>query len=860
MKKYITLISVWVMTIIFVSIASDANINVKDTLINPIYTVEVTSRFNAENSEITHSFQLEYNSHISFDLDDESGFAFWIINGVVRDDLKPDHSFVVKGHKDIQAIYSGPNEHAVVFMDSNGKLLGIQYVQDGAHASDITEGLPEKPGYVISIHNKWNLPLENITSDTVRILQYEIDRHQTFSLNLINGEVTSAILDGEEVGIIEDNKYPFNTMISVEANTREDEVFLYWMIDHRIVSYDNVYSFTMLSDQTVEAVYGAEAVEARPLIFLSDMIELRTNQESFMAQYYLPEGYSLIEYGMLTTNETLNFRDLEIGRDGVIIHQGFIYTALSNEFLMTFTTKYEMVRGYMVVEYEGELEYIYTDPIDLSQIFINHGNYYQLFVRSFADSTGDGIGDFNGIRENLDYFVELGIDGIWLMPIHPSNSMHGYDVLDFYDVHEDYGTLDDFIRLVEEAKALGIDIIIDYVLNHTSNHHPWFEAFLDGNPKYEDYYRRIDENDPRYNLKGSWAQTIWHSIGDGTYYAGYFNGMLPDLNWSNKAVQQEMLDIALFWMDLGVAGFRLDAALHLEAQNEISQEYENAYLENMARLRDWEAELRAVYPDVYVVGEIWSDFNTYLPFFEVMDSAFHFEYGHLVMEAILNGGHKYYAQRVATWEYMMRQYEGAISAPFLRNHDQDRLASELGGDETLHRLAAEMLLTIPGNPYIYYGDELGMKGVRSGQAPIWDESVRLPFLFGNNYQTTWSIDLWGYRDPFNDDTRSLPEQREDQSSLYHTHKRLLNLRQESAALKYGEIIPYEGNTINLQGFYRVLNIGHSTREVVLVLHNLSDEALDLDINGEVLYVSTGEFRGELDGKSTVIIRMLNRLA
>lgn len=505
------------------------------------------------------------------------------------------------------------------------------------------------------------------------------------------------------------------------------------------------------------------------------------------------------------------------------------------------------------------------EPTDLEAMYHLSGNYYQVFVRSFADGSGDGIGDFIGIKENLDYFETLGIDGLWLMPIHPTTSKHGYDVLDYYDVNPEYGTMADFEALLDAANARGITIIIDFVLNHTSDQHPWFQAFLDGESPYDDYYRRIDADDPRLDSHSN----LWHALGDGTYYAGYFGGYMPDLNWSNPEVQDEMVDIATFWMDKGVGGFRLDAALHLQSVGEVPAYY-NVFDENMFELAYWEGRVKEAYPEAYIVGEIWESFNVYNRFYEAIDSPLHFEFGHHVVNAIRRGHNDAYVDTLIHWHQQAKEAANgyrdyAVEAPFLRNHDQNRIASSaspgtpnLGDNHEKLRLAAEMLLTAPGNPFIYYGEELGMKGEAWGNPPIWDESIRLPFLWNNAYQATWPIDDWGFEDPYNDDVNPVSVQKEDADSLFNVYRRLLNLRQDSWALKYGTIYAYEESDRYLQGFYRILDVDQNHQDIVLVLHNLSDDIIplfDYDLPEEILYYTEYTFDQVMAPRSTLIFQI-----
>jgi glycosidase len=490
-----------------------------------------------------------------------------------------------------------------------------------------------------------------------------------------------------------------------------------------------------------------------------------------------------------------------------------------------------------------------TESIDFDEIYPNHGNYYQLFVRSFADSDGDGVGDFNGITAKLDYLVDLGIDALWLMPIHPSPTYHGYDVTDYYDVNPEYGTMEDFENLLEEADKVGINIIIDFVLNHTSEQHPWFQAWKNGDPDYAGYYRLIDAADERRDINSS----LWHAT-EGGYYAGVFGGWMPDLNWSNPAVQTEMINAATFWLEKGVDGFRLDAALHIETLGEAAAP--TVPIDStLTKLEYWEYMIKLEYPDAYVVGEIWSDFSQFNQFLVAMDSALNFETGDLITGAINRSFDSEYLEIIIRQEARIKgMNEEGINAPFLRNHDQDRLASEFGGNKSKLTLAAEMLLTLPGNPYLYYGEEIGMFGVKTQGPTIWDETRRLPLLFGDEYQTSWFVDT-----EFNTNVDDIPTQLEDEDSLLNTYRTLLRLRQDSLALRYGTISAYENADSALIGYYRVFNYDENNQDIVLVLHNIatSDYQVYLEDDYDVLYYSEGNenFTNIVAARSTVILQI-----
>jgi len=431
---------------------------------------------------------------------------------------------------------------------------------------------------------------------------------------------------------------------------------------------------------------------------------------------------------------------------------------------------------------------------DLETAFPRNDIYYQLFVRSFADSDGDGIGDFKGITENLTYLKDLGVGGIWLLPIHPSPSYHGYDVADYYAVNPEYGTMEDFEELLEEASKVGIRIMIDLVLNHSSTENEWFQKSMNNDPEYRDWYVWIGASSPRKNAVGSWNQTLFHGTGD-SLYAGYFSNTMPDFNVTNPEVVEEFNNIGRFWLEKGVTGFRLDAALHFFGQNEYVGITD--FMENVLLLRRFRNKMREVNPDVYITGEIWDNAVIYSEFYRGVDSPLNFDAGDIILNTAMTGGNAGYSSRLRmlynTFSLVNANF---IDAPFLKNHDQDRVASLPGMTMPAMKLASEMLLTLPGSPIIYYGEELGMKGVKSG-GPVWDETRRLPLKWGNNYQTTW------FPDSFNATVPSILNQDEDQDSLLSFYQRIAKTRNDNPALKFGNsFIPYRNGSYAMQGFYR----------------------------------------------------------
>ena len=500
------------------------------------------------------------------------------------------------------------------------------------------------------------------------------------------------------------------------------------------------------------------------------------------------------------------------------------------------------------------------DPT-IEEVYPNNDVYYQILVRSFADSNNDGVGDFNGIKDKLDYLKDLGVTALWLMPIHPTTTYHGYDVTDYYNTNPEYGTLDDFKALCAAAEEKGIDIMIDMVINHTSDEHSWFKKAMAGDSEYMDYY--VFTTSPTNGILGSWGQGIWHTV-NGKKYCGYFSPSMPDLNYFNEKVKQEVINIGKFWIECGVDGFRLDAAQHFYGTNEyLGINYDDLY--NIKFLKTYCEELRKIDPDFYVTGEINVTTTSIVKnYFLGIDSPLDFPIAQKVVGGAASNGDFYYARNIIKIYDQYREInQNFISAPFLRNHDENRLANEYNGDINKMKLVAEMLMVLPGSPIMYYGEEVGMFGSKSnGEAnnigtDTWDETRRLPLNFGDSYTTTWFNDTKFNDVIANQEVASVKDQLLDEDSLLNTYKAIIKVRNENMALKYGNsITAYEGNTTQLQGFYREFTFNGQTQKV-LVLHNLSIKATELpQISGKVIYLSgsqTLQMPSSLPAKSTIII-------
>ena len=460
---------------------------------------------------------------------------------------------------------------------------------------------------------------------------------------------------------------------------------------------------------------------------------------------------------------------------------------------------------------------VWTPP-PVEESWWNRAVFYEVFVRSFADSTtgplaNDGIGDLQGLLEKLDYLNDgdpatdddLGITGLWLMPIMQSPSYHGYDVTDYYTVNEEYGTNEDFQRLVAEAHERGIKIIVDLVLNHTSSEHPWFVEARD-NPGSErrDWYLWSEEK-PGY--LGPWGQQVWHNSPTGYYYGLFWEGM-PDLNLENPQVTAEMHKVARFWLeDLGVDGFRLDAARHLIEEGSIQ--------DNTQATHQWWQGFRTVVKasnqEALQLGEMWTQGPNVVEYLmgDELDLAFDFD----LAEALVSFVGMRTANRIeGALASSYGLYGRGLSATFLTNHDMNRVMSVLRGDVGKAKLAACLLLTAPGVPFVYYGEEIGM----TGQKP--DEMIRTPMQWSAGRNAGFTVGTpW---EPINSDYEevNVAQQTTDTASLLSLYRDLIHLRLGHPALQVGDYLPVASTDADMVTYLR-----SSDEETVLVIINLGEE-------------------------------------
>lgn len=461
--------------------------------------------------------------------------------------------------------------------------------------------------------------------------------------------------------------------------------------------------------------------------------------------------------------------------------------------------------------------------------------FYEIFVRSFYDSDGDGIGDLNGVIEKLDYLndgdpstqTDLGVTGIWLMPIMVSPSYHGYDVVDYYQVDPDYGTNEDFQRLMDEAHKRGIRVIVDLVLNHTSTQHPWFEASRDPDSDKRDWYV-WEESSPGY--RGPWGQGVWHRDNSGFYYGVFWGGM-PDLNLANPDVTAAIYDSAEFWLaEMGVDGFRLDAIKHMVE--------EGAAQENTRSTHDWMEDFYRFYKDVdpnaLTVGEAWTSTQQVVEYTgDEVDIAFQFD---LALDIINASGAGLAPIFEKTQQLTIDSFPPNQYATFITNHDQNRVIDQFRGDEAKARLAASVLLTGSGVPFVYYGEEIGMSGTKP------DEDIRRPMQWQSNGPKVGFTSGTPWREAAGDfPVRSVERQNDEPDSLLNHYRALIHLRNEHEALRVGIWALVESGSPRIYAFLR-----QSENETVLVVINFNKNSVSAED-----YTLSLENSGLKDGLSAV---------
>lgn len=441
----------------------------------------------------------------------------------------------------------------------------------------------------------------------------------------------------------------------------------------------------------------------------------------------------------------------------------------------------------------------------------DHAVFYEVFVRSYNDSDGDGIGDIKGLTAKLDYLNDgdpsttndLGITALWLMPIFPSPSYHGYDVTDYYSINPEYGTMDDFYEFLNEAHKRGIHVILDFVINHTSIDHPWFVNAVDVNSQYHDWYI-WSETDPGY--KGPWGEDVWYPANNLFYYGVFWQGM-PDLNYKNTEVTNEIHKAASYWInDIGVDGFRIDGARHLIEDGNIQA--------NTKDTLTWFQAFFDLYkgwnPKVMTVGEVWDsskNITSYLKT-ESFDMVFNFDLAADIVSMVKSGQANSLGSSITTESYLFQDYS---MGTFLTNHDMNRVMSEFINNQELAKNAATILLTIPGTPFIYYGEEIGMTGVKP------DEKIRTPMQWSSEETAGFTTGVPWQSINANFETANVAKETIDPNSILSHYRDLIRIRLSNPALLDGKFTKINASSPQLFVGMRIVG-----SEVVLIIVNLGD--------------------------------------
>ncbi len=453
----------------------------------------------------------------------------------------------------------------------------------------------------------------------------------------------------------------------------------------------------------------------------------------------------------------------------------------------------------------------------------NYRVFYEIFVYSFCDSNGDGIGDLQGVISKLDYLEELGINGIWFMPIHPSQSYHKYDVRDYYDIDPQYGTLEDMKQLLAECNSRGIKVITDLVLNHTGNDHEWFTTACDylrslpagaePNPeecKYVNYYYFTREAGPNY-----------HAIsGSGWYYEGMFSPHMPDLNLANEDVRADIKAIMEYWIDLGVSGFRLDAAKEF---------YSGSPSQNIEVLNWIQTTATSIKEDAYLVAEVWEDFSNVTNYYTSgITSIFDFPFGNAngKIPSVLRGAGS--ATTVASYAKALAQADAAylesnpdfIDAPFLSNHDVGRIAGFVNRDELKMKMAGSMNIFMSGSCFIYYGEEIGMPG--SGNDP----SKRAPFVWNAARNDGTTNPPPECELPESYPLGSLEEQVNDDASLWNYYRQAIAIRKALPVISHGRTTVEDALNVNCVSAHRKT----WNDDQCIILMNINTVAAQVDLS------------------------------
>jgi glycosidase len=468
--------------------------------------------------------------------------------------------------------------------------------------------------------------------------------------------------------------------------------------------------------------------------------------------------------------------------------------------------------------------------------------FYEAFVRSFYDTNDDGVGDLQGLTSKLSYLSDLGINAIWLMPVCSSPSYHGYDVTNYKNIQPAYGTKQDYINFVDSAHSRGIKVIFDFVMNHSSSAHPWFLQSKINDPFYRDFYR-WSSTDP--GTIGPWGQQVWHEyFPTQDYYYGLFWEGMPDLNYEYTPVKDSMFSIAQFWLDsMHADGFRLDAAPYIFEEGSVLM---NAP-QTIQFWKDFRTYYKSVNDSAMAVGEVWETTDSILPYMsgDGLDFCFEFDLASQILFSVNYGTTSFLNEEI---QYDYDQYPFLQFGTFLTNHDQNRVMDVFSINASKMKAAAAIYLTLPGIPFVYYGEEIGMSGSgpdENKRRPMqWTSGVNAGFTTGNPWEALNS----------NYSTYNVEVEQADSNSVLNWYKKLIAIRHQEVALRRGVYIPTSDNPSSICAFLRAY--GSDTNLVVVNTSNqfFTDFTVNLGGSGLIpgdkfltdLLNANGSFTATLD--------------
>jgi alpha-amylase len=491
---------------------------------------------------------------------------------------------------------------------------------------------------------------------------------------------------------------------------------------------------------------------------------------------------------------------------------------------------------------------------------------YQVFVRAFYDSDGDGIGDLPGLISKLEYLEELGVRGLWLMPVTSSYDRdHGYSVMDYRQIEQDYGTMDDFDNLVKECHKRGIAIIMDIVVNHISSFSPQFED-AKNNPEgpYRDWFifsETLQEWQEPWSGVYVWSNMnieaidrdfnryIWWKDNENSFYYGLFAPIMPDLNYNNREVYQFMKDNIAFWMERGVDGLRIDAARHIfEDGPDLLTDHplNHSFFKGIRKLLDrYDNRFMVVEADnIEYLGDGSNESHAY----------FDFDFSAAVTRTILSGNKEQFTEQLEKWKDLP---DGGLAALPLSNHDWflgHRSMSRYNGNLDKGKLAASILLTLPGIPFVYYGEEIGMVNSRRYE---FDWNLRSPMQWDSTRNSGFTTAEWPYNRRVNRGYKkcNVSVLESDPGSILAHYRELIDLRNRQRALSRGSVQLVDLHPSLLAWNRTVRN------ESVVVIHNITSDKVKIALTFEGLSISESEvlFGEEGDdyhvsGNGSVIIR------